>query len=100
MTSYISLGIAVTALVDKKFEITKERMIELMNERNIDCRPFFYPLSSLPAYENLERAQKARRCNLVSYQISPYGINLPSGLNMTEDKVQYVCNVLKGILLR
>jgi len=90
----------VTVLVDKKFEITKERMIELMNEKNIDCRPFFYPLSSLPAYEHLEHIQLSRQRNHVSYQISPYGINLPSGLNMTQERVKSVCAALSGILSR
>lgn len=88
----------VTAVLDKKFKITKDRLIELMNENNIDCRPFFYPLSSLPAYEHLEQAHHARKRNHVAYEISPYGINLPSGLNMTEEKVKYICKNLKETL--
>lgn len=88
----------VTAIVDEKFGITKERMIELMNEKDIDCRPFFYPLSSLPAYEHLEQAQLSRLRNHVSYQISPYGINLPSSLNITKEETVYVCEVLKVIV--
>jgi dTDP-4-amino-4,6-dideoxygalactose transaminase len=34
----------------------------------------------------------------VSYEICPFGINLPSGLNLTRDNVQYVCAKLKQIL--
>jgi len=88
----------VTAIVDKKFGIKKDRLMERMSEKNIDCRPFFHPLSSLPAYENLKESRRAHRRNKVSYQISPYGINLPSGLNLTEEKVKYVCNTLKLIV--
>ena len=88
----------VTAIVNKKFRITKERLIESMNERNIDCRPFFYPLSSLPAYEHLDEAHQARKRNQVSYQISPYGINLPSGLSITKEEIVYVCEVLKDVV--
>ena len=88
----------VTVILDRKFGIEKDRFMELMSEKNIDCRPFFRPLSSLPAYENLEQSQQARQRNRVSYQISPYGINLPCGMDMTEEKVRYVCNALKDIL--
>ena len=90
----------VTVILDPSFGIRKERLMALLSERHIDCRPFFYPLSSLPAYEGLEQAEEARRRNHVSYQLSPYGINLPCALNMTEGKVRYVCDALRGVLQR
>jgi perosamine synthetase len=88
----------VTVILDPSFGIDKEQLIRLLSEHHIDSRPFFYPLSSLPAYEHLEQARQARQRNRVSYQISPYAINLPSGLNMTEEKVRYVCDALRDIL--
>lgn len=88
----------VSAIVDRQFGISKERLMELMDKQNIDCRPFFHPLSSIPAYQNLEQARQARERNKNAYKISPYGINLPSGLNMTKEKVDYVCKALKEIL--
>jgi perosamine synthetase len=90
----------VTAVVDPKFDIGKERLQAEMNAYNIDCRPFFYPLSSLPAFASHADTERARRANRVSYQISPFAINLPSGLNMTEERVEYVCNALKRVLQR
>jgi len=88
----------VTAVLDEKFELEKERIIGLMSEKGIDCRPFFHPLSSIPAYQGLERAKQARQRNKSAYRISPYGLNLPSGMNMTREKVAYVCEVLKSVL--
>lgn len=88
----------VTVILDPSFGIDKEQLIRLLSERRIDSRPFFYPLSSLPAYEHLEQARQARRQNRVSYQISLYGVNLPCALNMTQEKVQCVCNVLRDAL--
>ena len=88
----------VTVVLDEKFGFKKEEIIGLMSKKGIDCRPFFYPLSSMPAYQNLEQAKQARQRNKNAYKISPYGINLPSGMNMTEEKVKYVCSVLKSIL--
>ena len=88
----------VTAILDPKFGLEKVQVMDLMNEKNIDCRPFFHPLSSIPAYEGSEQAQVARQRNHVSYRISPYGVNLPCGMQMTEAQVKYVSDSLKGIL--
>jgi len=88
----------VTVILGSKFGMKKERLIELMGDRNIDCRPFFHPLSSLPAYSKLMQEQEARQRNPVSYRISPYGINLPSAMTMTGEKVRKVCDTLKEFL--
>jgi perosamine synthetase len=86
----------VTIIIDKKYQLKKEQLISLMSKQEIDCRPFFYPLSSLPAYQHLYQQQQER--NPISYEISPYGVNLPCGMNMTEEKAEYVCQSLKAIL--
>jgi perosamine synthetase len=88
----------VTVVLDVNLGIDKETLMQAMSEKNIDCRPFFHPLSSLLAYATLPQAAQARPRNRISYQISPYALNLPSGLNMTEEKVRYVCECLKEIV--
>jgi perosamine synthetase len=88
----------VTIILNEKFGLKKETLMTLMSEKGIDCRPFFYPLSSLPAYQNLEQAKRAQQRNKNAYKISPYGLNLPSGLSMTKEKVEHVCDVLKAII--
>jgi perosamine synthetase len=88
----------VTAVLDKKCGISKDQLQEKLSEKNIDCRPFFHPLSSIPAYENLPQAREARSRNRVSYEICPYGINFPSGLNLTRENVRYVCSAFKEVL--
>ncbi len=57
----------------------------------IDTRPFFYPFSMLPVY-------KQKTDNKVAYQVSLNGINLPSGVMLTEKQVDYVCQKIKKIL--
>jgi perosamine synthetase len=84
----------VTVILDPALRITKETLIPRMRERNVDCRPFFYPLSALPAFAGHPQATAARDRNEVSYRVSPCAINLPSGLNMTEDLVGIVCEQL------
>jgi len=88
----------ITVILDPKSDLTKERLMEKMSERHIDCRPFFHPLSSIPASRDTEQARVARARNQVSYRITPYGLNLPSALNMTKERVGIVCATLKDIL--
>jgi perosamine synthetase len=90
----------VTAILDEALGIKKEQFIKAMSNKNIDCRPFFYPLSSLPAYQSLEQCQEIERRNRVSYKITDYGINLPSSLNLDESKVKYICKSIKEILYK
>jgi perosamine synthetase len=88
----------VTIVLDPKFGWNKTRLIQQLGQYEINTRPFFHPLSSLPAYEDSEQAHLARQRNKVAYQISPYAINLPSALNLTREDIEGVCNILKTIL--
>jgi len=88
----------ITGIVDASVSLTKEQLIIEMAKSNIDCRPFFYPLSSLSAYSHLQQSEEARFRNTVAYDISPFALNLPSGLNLTRDDVAYVCDRLLALI--
>jgi len=88
----------VTIILDKGYALDKSQLMQRMAQKKIDCRPFFHPLSSLPAYRNSRNAQEASLRNPVSYGISPLGVNLPSGMDLTQLKVKYVCDTLMGTL--
>ncbi len=84
----------VTVVPDERFGIGKRELIERLSERNIDARPFFYPLSSLPPYATRPEARGAAERNPAAYRLSATGVNLPSGLNLDEETVAYVCRQL------
>lgn len=88
----------VTAVLAESLGLRKERLMELLAAEGIDCRPFFHPLSSLPAYAGTPQAEAARSRNPVSYALSPYGINLPSALNLTREQVAHVSQQLRALL--
>jgi perosamine synthetase len=77
----------VTAVLPERPENEKEKVIRRLAERNVDSRPFFYPLSTIPAYERLPTAEIARREHVRSHRISRYGINLPCALRLSEQDV-------------
>jgi perosamine synthetase len=86
-----------TVVLDRKLGITKEDLIARLSTWGIDSRPFFYPLSSMPAYPN---HGDARRRNVAAYAVSPYGVNLPSALSVTQEQVEYVCRCLSSAFPR
>jgi perosamine synthetase len=85
----------VTVILDPAWRVGKLALMERMREKGVDCRPFFHPLSSLPAYASLPHARRCQDENAVSYAISPWGLNLPSGFDMTPERVAYVCERLR-----
>ena len=88
------------AVVDPALEITKEKIQTELLAQNIDTRPFFYPISSMPPYAADCLGQDMPKINPVSYRISPYAICLPSSFSLTEDEVDYVCDRFKKVLGR
>jgi perosamine synthetase len=84
----------VTLMLDPSYGLTKEQIRRHLDERGIDTRPFFHPLSSLPAYAQLG----PRRENAVAYRISPYGVNLPSSLALTKGDVARVADAVRTML--
>jgi len=88
----------VTLVMDQKYGLNKTQLMEGLGKQGIDTRPFFHPLSSIPAYEDSEQAHLARQRNKVVYGLSPYAINLPSALRLTREDIKNVCDCLKDIL--
>jgi perosamine synthetase len=88
----------VTVLLDPALGWRKEQVQACLDEAGIDARPFFHPLSSLPAYADVPGVAAARERNVRAYSISPYGVNLPSALRLTESDVEVVCRALLRFL--
>jgi len=88
----------VTIILDPKLGLNKTQLMERLKKRGIDSRPFFHPLSSIPAYEDSKQAHEARQRNKVVYGISPFAINLPSALRLSKAEIKAVCATLLDIL--
>jgi len=88
----------VTVIAYPSYGMDKFALMAAFRERNIDTRPFFSPLSSLPAFaERPDSSAHMPECP-VGETIAKFGINLPSGYHMTEEKVQTVCAAMRDIL--
>jgi perosamine synthetase len=76
--------------------MTKESAIEKMKAKGLPLRPFFYPLSALPAYPGME--ETGRRNNPRAYDISGRGVNLPCAMNLTREQTRAICDGIRDIL--
>lgn len=81
----------VCLVMNKDFGISRDELMNKLKERGIDTRPFFYPISEMPMYNS-------GSVNPVVYRISTKGINLPSGANLKEEEVKWICTNIKTIL--
>ena len=87
----------ITSIVfDPSTGMTKKRAMEELQKLGVPSRPFFYPLSSLPAYPGAEAQYRAR--NPVAYDISSRGINLSCAFNLTEEQLDIIANGIRTIL--
>lgn len=84
----------VSVILDQYIGINKIDLAEKLKSFSIDTRPFFHPLSSLPAYRDYNGNGRYKIKNPVSYELSPYAVNLPSGLNLNKETVEYICGIL------
>jgi perosamine synthetase len=90
-------GAWMTTLVfGKSHHVTHHQAVTELAKLDIPVRPFFYPLSSLPAYPGFR--EKYESLNPNSYDIAERGINLPCAFNLTEDLIQRICDGIKSIL--
>ncbi|GLS19476.1 glutamine--scyllo-inositol aminotransferase [Labrys miyagiensis] len=88
----------VTSVFDPALGYDKFELMAAFDKRNIDTRPFFSPLSSLPAFDDRPNAKRLVKPDDRGQAIAKHSINLPSGYNMTEEKVDIVCRAMREIL--
>jgi perosamine synthetase len=70
----------------------RPKLIEACRQANIDLRPFFHGLSSMPAYRCY-----ARKCPH-SERLSACGINLPTSRKVDAQTVTRIAEIFAGVL--
>lgn len=79
-----------TAVFDRGTGITREKLMEAFRAEAIDARVFFWPLSSLPMFED-------NPATVHAHDIPERAINLPSYHDMTEDDQARVAGVIRKL---
>lgn len=77
-------------ILDGYTSLNRDDFRNQLKAKKIDTRPFFYPISMFPMYKEQNTP--------VAHHIGLRGINLPSGLQITEEEVDYISQTLLRIL--
>lgn len=80
-----------TVVFDESLNVNRYELMNYLKELGIDSRPFFYPLTSLPMFEE-------KRENTVSYDIYERAVNLPSHHDLEFKHIQFVADAIKEFL--
>ena len=95
--SNVRNGVWATSIVfGKSHGLKKIEIIKKLDSQNIPSRPFFYPLSSLPAYKHYHTGSIVENPN--AYDISERGITLASHYDLTDQQLDYITDGIKSIL--
>ena len=70
--------------------IKRDKFMTNLKSKNIDSRPYFYPLSDMPIYDEA--------LTPVTHKVYQRGINLPSYFDISKEQVEYICKVIKSEL--
>ncbi|MCB0096130.1 MAG: DegT/DnrJ/EryC1/StrS family aminotransferase [Caldilineaceae bacterium] len=79
-----------SVLVEPAYGLSRDELIPALRQRNIDSRPFFHPIDTLPPYLSHTPCP-------VALDLSRRGLNLPSAPSLTDAQVAYICHTLREL---
>jgi perosamine synthetase len=85
-----------TVIWPKDLNLSIEKVKAYLADNQVQTRAIFYPLSSIPVMR--ERYGSFEHLNVNAYDIGFRGINLPAPLSLTEEDVQYICDLLSKVV--
>lgn len=77
----------------KKFGIDRNHLMKELKKYHVDTRTTFISINKQPPYRNLFKKEQFP----VSDYVEKMGLYLPSGLAITRQQIDYVCNCIKKI---
>jgi perosamine synthetase len=96
-TDEVFNGVWATSLIfGKSHKITKLEAIKKLADLDVPSRPFFYPLSSLPAYQPYNTGSLMK--NPIAYDVSEHGITLACSYDLTKEQITKICDGIRMIL--
>ncbi len=72
-------------LIENKFGLNRDLLIEKLNKVGIETRPFLNPIHIMPPYKRNGKFP-------IAEQLAKKGISLPSSASLNIDKIKYVVN--------
>jgi perosamine synthetase len=79
----------LTSMLILDMNVSRDNLIKYLFTNGIESRPFFYPLSKLPMYKDINVE------NPIADEISNQGINLPTYVGLTKTDIKFICDKIK-----
>jgi perosamine synthetase len=83
----------MSSILLKENTLTRDQLAEQLKKYNIDTRPVFPAISQYPHWPKAQAPQANARF------VGENAINLPSGVRLKKEQIEYICRSLKKILL-
>lgn len=80
-----------TIVLNESLQFSRDSLMKYLLHHNIETRPVFYPMHTLPPYKSSNIDSKFP----IADRISSRGINLPTWGGLTRDDVQYICQTVR-----
>jgi perosamine synthetase len=77
--------------LDENFPITRDQLALRLNEKNIETRDAFVPINMQPILVKKYKLFNESSCPNANY-IMKNGLYLPSGNNISNDDIDFVCD--------
>ena len=84
---------ATTMTFSKIYKINSLQLIKVLEKKNIPLRPFFYPLSTMPAYK------KFKTNNRIAKDIFSRSVTLPSHYDTNRSQIKFISKNIIEVLL-
>lgn len=88
--SYTNVYWMICIEIDGYDEVKRNNLILELKDKNIDSRPYFYPISDMPMYENA--------ITPITHKVYQRGLNLPSYFDITKEQVKYIINTVITVI--
>jgi perosamine synthetase len=77
-------------VLDDAFPLSRDQLMAHLRSREIDSRPFFYPIHTMPPYARDESYP-------VAEDLARRGLNLPSSTLLTPNQIERVCAAIREV---
>jgi perosamine synthetase len=81
-----------SVIIEDDYGLSRDGLINRLEEGGIESKPFFEPLTTLPHFFNGEAFP-------VAQSLSGKGISLPSSINLGVEQVEYITRIIRKIPL-
>lgn len=80
-------------VVEDEYGVSRDELLKILAENEIESRPFFMPIHKMPPYINCKHGDLS-----ITEELSLKGLNLPSSVGLKENEIEKICSVIIKIV--